>query len=148
MGGARSEVEQAIADLKAVGLWEPLTKHLYRIDLRVRPGGDRVPKDGHLADARFWRATVGRGTYDYPEGRFCWVRFFPAAMKADLERWRSYHSGGLLPEAPPSERRFWAAILGHELSHCPRRGSDTAPEDVAMEWERRILDALAAAGVA
>src|SRR5687767_8533991 len=72
LDGWLPEIETAISDLKNVGYWDDLTDHLYRIDLRVRPGRSNVPKDRHLADARFWKATIARGTYDYPEGAFCW----------------------------------------------------------------------------
>jgi hypothetical protein len=147
MGGSRAEVTRAIADLKQVGFWRRLTVHLYRIDLVVKPGRASVPEDRHLADARFWRATIAHGTYDYPTGRFCGIRFFPAAMADDLYRWRSLYAQGLTGRPPPSERSFWAGILGHELSHCPDRGGDTAPEAVALAWERRILERLASAGI-
>jgi hypothetical protein len=110
--------------------------------VHVKSGEASVPNDRHLADARFWKQEIAHGTYDYPEGSFCWIRLFPAAMNEDLERWRSYFEQGVLAEPPPTERQFWAAILGHELSHCPRRGENTAPEEVALEWEHRILAAL------
>lgn len=147
MGGARSEVKRAIADLKTVGLWDQLTKHLYRIDVKVRPGESSVPEDRHLADARFWKAAIARGTYDYPRGSYCWVRFFPAAMNEDLVRWNSYYAQGLTPDPPPTVRQFWGSIFGHELSHCPRKGTETSPEEVALAWERRVLAAFRSAGV-
>jgi hypothetical protein len=147
MEGSRAEVTRAIEDLKTVDLWEPLTEHLYRIDLRVRAGEEDVPQDAHLADARFWKSDIAHGTYRYPKGAFCRIRFFPAAMEADLVRWSSYFARGLLTDAPPTIRQFWAAILGHELSHCPAKGTDTTPEEVALAWERRVLAALRAAGV-
>ena len=147
MGGSRAEVEGAIADLKTVGLWDDLTKHLYRIDLKVRPGESGVPEDRHLADARFLRAQIARGTFDYPKGAYCWIRFFPAAMSDDLVRWNSYYDQGLTPDPPPTERQFWGSILGHELSHCPQKGTETSPEDVALSWESRVLEALRSAGV-
>jgi hypothetical protein len=147
LGGSAAEVKQAIADLKTVGLWDALTKHLYRIDVKVRPGESGVPEDRHLADARFLRAEIARGTYDYPKGSYCWIRFFPAAMDEDLVRWNSYYDQGLTPDPPPTVRQFWGSILGHELSHCPQKGKETSPEEVALSWERRVLGALRAAGV-
>ena len=127
--GAGSELRRAIDDLKAIGVWRELTSHLYQIDLSVKSGRGNVPADRHLAGTRrFWRSPIAYGTYDYPRGIFCWVRFFPAAMEDDLFRWRSYYEQGFTGRAPPTRRQFWAGIMGHELFHCPERGGKTRPE--------------------
>lgn len=147
MGGRGGDLRRAISDLKAVGVWHRLTDHLYGISIHVRPGESRVPEDRHLADARFWRAPIARGTYRYPVGAFCWIRFFPAAIEDDRQRWVAYYSQGLTLAPPPTERQFWASILGHELAHCPAHGADTAPESAALRWERKIVELLASAGI-
>lgn len=147
LDGSDHFVKRAIVDLKAVGLWDELTDHLYRIEVLARAGKEDVPLDRHLADARFWRQRIARGTYDYPDGSFCRIRMFPRAITDDLVRWRSYYAQGVTPEVPPTRRQFWATILGHELGHCPKQGNRTASEEVAQAWERRVLGALRAAGV-
>lgn len=143
----RAEVHRAIADLKEVGLWRPLTEHLYRIEVLVRAGAGAVPEDGHLADARFTKTLIGSGTFDYPLGSYCIIRFYPTAMLSDLARWNSYYERGLTGLVPPSHRQFWASIVGHELSHCPQRGITPTPEPVALAWERRVREALVSAGI-
>jgi hypothetical protein len=139
------ELRRAIADLKRIHVWRELTSHLYQIDLSVKPGRGNVPKDRHLADARFWR--VRYGDNDELRAVFCWVRFFPAAISDDLSRWGSYYDEGLTARVPPSERQMWASILGHELFHCPPRGGKTRPEAAALVWEQRILGKMAASGI-
>ncbi|MBA2725007.1 MAG: hypothetical protein H0U53_03360, partial [Actinobacteria bacterium] len=51
LGADRKLVAQAIADVKTVGFWRELTGHLYSVRMGVRPGEERIPEDGHLADA-------------------------------------------------------------------------------------------------
>jgi hypothetical protein len=144
------EIRRAIADLKRVGVWKELTSHIFQIDLSVRSGRENIPKDDHLADARFWRAPMVLGTEGVGGeqlGIYCWVRFFPSAMVQDLYRWRSLYDQGMTGRVPPSRRQFWASILGHELYHCPEAGKKTRPEPAALAWEQRILDKLAASGI-
>lgn len=134
---SRLRVDQAIADLKKVGLWRKLTKHLYAVKFGSRTGMESVPEDGHLADAYLTAKIDGT-----EGGAYCDVMFFPTAILLDLERWGNYHAQGLLPEAPPSVRQFWASIMGHELAHClPGRNG----ERVAGVWEERVLKAVQAA---
>lgn len=137
--GTKRLIRRAISDLKKVDLWSPLTKHLYGVKFATRPGRDSIPDDGHLADA-FLTAKI-----DGDEGgTFCDIMFFPAAMRDDLARWRSYHARGLLSEPAPSGRQFWASIMAHELAHClkEKRG-----EIAAGKWERRALEAVRSAGL-
>jgi hypothetical protein len=147
LGGSDEEIRTAITDLKRIDVWHELTDHLHQIDVKVEPGRANVREDRHLADARFWRQPVGYGTFDYPLGVFCQIRFFPAAMKDDIYRWTSYYRQGLTGRTPPTMRQFWASIMGHELFHCPAQGSRTRPEPGALAWEARILDALQASRI-
>ena len=133
-GATQRHLARAVRDLKRIELWRPLTKHLYVVKLGARPGRANVPLDDHLADAVRSGYVDGRG-----QGLLCDVLMFPAAVAADLARWRQYHAAGLLPEPAPSRRHFWAAIVGHEIAHCL---AHRAPERVALEWERRVLERL------
>jgi hypothetical protein len=138
-GRSRARVAVAIEDLKAVGYWSDLTGHLYELKIGSRLGLQNVPEDGHLADAYLTAKIDGD-----EGGSYCDIMFFPAAMSADLERWRNYHASGLLDDPAPSFRQFWAAILGHELAHCQRgRNGETA----ALKWEDRVLAAVREAGL-
>jgi hypothetical protein len=122
----------AISDLKGLGLWGDLTRHLDRIRLRARPGRAGVPRDGHLADALYRSWGTGGG-------RLCRVTFYPRAMRDDLAKQRFYHSEGQLADAPPEMDQFWTMILAHELAHCRdhHRG-----EKIALRVEARVLDLL------
>ena len=135
-GAARRRVERAIRDLKAVSMWRGFTEHLFILRIQTRAGEKRVPGDGHLADA-------GLAVHVDPTGAglYCYIRIWPAALERDLANQRTYYSEGRLGFVPPSERIFWASILGHELGHCRGRRKVT-PEDVALEWENRVRDAL------
>ena len=129
---SRGHIARAIADLKGLGLWGELTRHLERLQLRVRPGRANVPRDAHLADSLYRSAgAAGR--------RLCRVTFYPRAMRDDLARQRSYHSEGGLAQAPPEMDQFWAMILAHELTHCRDRHRS---EKVALRVEARVLDLL------
>ncbi|MFN2588799.1 MAG: hypothetical protein ABR613_11880 [Actinomycetota bacterium] len=133
-GESRRKVEVAIADLKDVDLWLRLTKHLYKIKFGSRLGAANIPEDRHLADVHL------TGVFD-PEaqGRFCDIRFYPNAIKQDLERWRLYYSQGLKADPPPTPRQFWGAITAHELAHCFPGGRG---EKFAERWERKALGRL------
>lgn len=137
--GTKTIIRRAMADLKKVGLWRPLTKHLYGVKFATRPGRHSIPDDGHLADA-FLTARI-----DGDEGgTYCDIMFFPAAMEDDLTRWRGYHARGLLPEPAPTDRQFWASIMAHELAHCLR---EKRGEEEAGRWEQRALEAVREAGL-
>ncbi|MGI8775289.1 MAG: hypothetical protein ACR2KQ_09830 [Actinomycetota bacterium] len=135
--GTKKLVREAIADLKEVGIWRKLTKHLYGVKFATRPGRNSVPPDGHLADA-FLTAKVDGDV----GGTYCDIMFFPVAMADDLARWRSYHAQGLVAEPAPTARQFWASIMAHELSHCMRKKRG---EKAARAWEKRALEAVISA---
>jgi hypothetical protein len=129
---SRGDIARAIDDLKDLGLWGELTRHLDRLRLRVRSGRANVPRDGHLADS-LYRSTGHAGR------RFCRVTFYPRAMRDDLAKQRFYYSEGGLAEAPPEMDQFWTMILAHELTHCRDRHRS---EKVALRVEARVLDLL------
>jgi hypothetical protein len=137
-GADRELISRAVADLRTLGLWTPLTRHLYRLQLGARPGATNVPPDKHLADAFLTAVIDQRGS-----GALCDVLFYPTAIRRDLERQARFHAQGLLPDPPPTLRQFWVSILGHELAHClphedffRQRGERTAER-----WEARVLAA-------
>ena len=137
--GDRRLVTTAVEDVKATGLWKELTGHLYSVRIGIRPGEERIPEDGHLADAlRTLKLDGDLG------GIYCQITFYSAAMAGDLERVGEYFDQGLIATPPPSERQFYAAILGHELAHCLGKGKG---EQVAQAWEKKVLDAVKDAGI-
>jgi len=139
LGDDRKLIAQAIEDVKAAGYWRELTGHLYSVRIGLRPGVERIPEDGHLADAlRTLKLDGDVG------GIYCQITFYAAAMSQDLERVGDYFDQGLVPSPPPTERQFYASILGHELAHCLGKGKGEA---VAQQWEARVLGALEDAGI-
>lgn len=136
--GTADEVDQAIEDLKTIGLWDDLTDQLYKTRIATRPEVTDIPDDGHLADVRLTGIVDENGS-----GALCDINFFPAAMAKSLivyERWEEQGKIDLVP----TERQFWAQILGHELAHCLADGQE---EDVAQIWEREVLDRLVEQGI-
>nr|MDQ3916654.1 hypothetical protein [Actinomycetota bacterium] len=133
-GKSKRRLQRAIADLKEVDLWYPLTKHLFQLKLGSRLGVTNIPDDGHLADAVLTGAIE-----EDAQGRLCDLMFFPNAIAQDLDRWRLYHSQGALVDPPPTLRQFWGSILAHELGHCFPGGPG---EKVAEHWEREALERL------
>lgn len=133
-GTVRDRLAASIADLQRMELWRPLTRHLYVVKLAARPGRANVPPDAHLADAVRSAYVDDRG-----QGLLCDIVVYPAAVTADLERWRDYHAAGLLSEAPPTLADFWTSIVAHEIAHCLEH---RAPEARAVRWERRVLARL------
>lgn len=134
LAASARRVRWAIRDLKAVKLWRPLTKHLYKVKFGSRPGFVNIPDDGHLADAIL---TAGFG--DGVQGRLCDVMFFPNAISRDLDRWQLYYAQGATTEPPPTLRQLWGAVTAHELGHCFPGGPG---EKVAQKWEARALEKL------
>jgi hypothetical protein len=134
LGPSEKRVRRAMRDLKAVNLWLPLTKHLYKVKFQSRLGASAIPEDGHLADAFL---TAGFG--ETAQGRLCDVMFFPNAIARELDRLRLYYSQGLLTNPPPTLRQLWGAVTAHELGHCFPGGPG---EKVAQEWEGRALEKL------
>ena len=136
-GDARERVERAVHDLKAISMWRRLTDRLFILRIETKTGEKgAVPEDGHLADA-------GLAVHVDPIGAgwYCYIRIWPAALERDLANQRTYYAEGRLGFEPPSPRVFWASILGHELGHCQGR-REVTPEDVALEWENRVREAL------
>jgi hypothetical protein len=132
VGPSGRRIATAVADLKSVALWHPLTDHLYVVQIQSRPGTIDVPDDGHLADALLQGYTDEGGA-----GGLCSIMFFPAALR------RYYHRVDVDPDqsgfqAPPI-RAVWASILAHELGHCFK---GQPGERVATIWELRALRAL------
>jgi hypothetical protein len=135
LGASKQRVNQAVADLKAIGLWDDLTNHLYVVNVQSRPGPSNIPDDRHLADA-FLTAQVD----EEGSGGLCSIMFFPAAVRAEYAELLAYAAEQPTYE-PPSLRHFWASILGHELGHCFK---GQPGEDVARRWEHRVLEELSA----
>jgi hypothetical protein len=133
-GLSRRELARALRDLRRLGVWKRLTKHLYAIQIDSRLGLDTAPDDGHLADA-YSTVLVEEGS----RGLYCDLMFWPSAIRADLARWKGYWANGQIDREPPTLRQYWAALLGHELAHClPGRHG----EDLASDWEERIVERL------
>jgi hypothetical protein len=136
-GVARKRVARAVRDLKMISMWRRLTDRLFILRIETMTGEKgEVPEDGHLADA-------GLAVHVDPTGAgwYCYIRIWPSALERDLANQRTYYAEGRLGFEPPTERVFWASILGHELGHCQGRRQVT-PEDVALEWENRVRDVL------
>jgi hypothetical protein len=131
-------IARALSDLRRLGLWPRLTRHLYRIYLSAREGAVNVPDDKHLADALL-TADIDR----HGSGALCDVRFYPAAIARDRRRQRRFSAQGRLAHPPPTEREFWVSILAHELAHCLSHPNRLQPvgERVARLWEKRALRA-------
>lgn len=134
IGYARPLLRRAIEDVKRIGFWNDLTRHLYLINIDSRLGTLNVPPDGHLADAYYTGTIDERGA-----GALCDIMFFPTAVTQDLSRWRLFYSQGRIAEPPPTLQDFYASLVAHELAHC-RPGPRGEP--VARSWERRARDAL------
>ena len=131
-GRSRRLVARAVRDLQRTRLWDRLTSDHYVVRISSRPGIDRVPEDGHLADALLTARMDERGI-----GSMCDIMFFPAAMATDLERQRAFEAAG--GRAAPTPRIFWASVLAHELAHCLAGG---VGEKGAVRWEQRAAEAL------
>ena len=131
---ARGLIATGIADVKRLGLWDDLTRHLYLIKIDSRLGRLNVPEDGHLADTYFTGVIDERGA-----GALCDIMFFPTAVHDDLVRWRTYYGQGRIADVPPSLRAFYGSLVAHELAHC---APGARGEPAARAWERRVRLAL------
>ena len=137
--GSRHRIARAIRDLKSVDLWNRLiSERLYVIEIQSHEGAARIPKDGHLADA-----TLQGYIDDEGSGGRCYILFYPVAIERDLVIQQQGFELGHWPE-PPSLRRFWGAILAHELAHCLKWDGG---EPFAEKWEAHALTILAEAGI-
>ena len=136
----RFRIARAKRDLERLGFWKELTGHLAVVRVATRPGPERVPEDGHLADALYTAKITGR-----VRGRVCDILIFSQALADDVGRQASYYAEGRLASPPPTLRQFWAVILAHELAHCTKRGQ--RGETFSSRWERRVLAAYGASRV-
>ncbi|MEA2462239.1 MAG: hypothetical protein QOH90_2416, partial [Actinomycetota bacterium] len=109
----KSPIERAVADLKTIGYWAPLTKGLGFIRLTEESG------KGPLADAHI--------SYD-SSAKYCFVRVFRDEIRHEM----SDMDGA-------TRRELWARLLGHEISHCLGYGKG---ERFARAWGHRIGEAF------
>ena len=130
----RRRVDRAVQDLRLLGFWPRLTKHVVAVTISTRPGEASIPKDGHLADAQ--RYVRSKPTLDWA----CHVRIYSQALADDVDRQGVYYSEGRLASPPPTVRQFWAVIVAHEVGHCSPRGQ--RGEAYSTLWEERVLDAF------
>ena len=133
LGRGRLRSRQAVADLKKLGFWPPLTRHVTEVVISTRAGRGSIPEDGHLADA-IMNVQLGNRP-----GYVCDVMIFTTALADDVGRQEGYYSTGSLQAPPPTLREFWAVILAHELAHCSERGQ--RGEAYSTRWEKRVLAA-------
>ncbi|MDQ3986177.1 MAG: hypothetical protein M3280_06720, partial [Actinomycetota bacterium] len=124
-------------DLKDLKMWDDLTDHIDFIRISTRPGIERIPLDGHLADSLF-TGLIRRGR----DGTLCDVYMYSEAIARDVTSQQTLYSYGRLSAPPPSLREFWAVVLAHEVAHCSQRGQQG--ELRSGRWERRVLDAYGA----
>ena len=137
LGRGRMRSRQAVADLKKLGFWAPLTRHVTEVVISTRAGRGSVPEDGHLADA-IRNVQLGKRP-----GYVCDVMIFSTALADDVARQEAYYYAGTLQAPPPTLRQFWAVILAHELAHCSERGQ--RGEEHSTRWERKVLAAYGSA---
>lgn len=130
-------VRRAIADLRRLRFWKDLTAEVKSVRISTRPGPERIPGDGHLADA-IRNVELGRRP-----GFVCDVMLFSQAIADDVARQGSFYSQGRLTGPPPTLRQFWAVILAHELAHCTDRGQ--RGEAYSTKWEGAVLHSFGAA---
>jgi hypothetical protein len=134
----RVRIRRAVKELKRLGFWKDLTRHLWQVRVSSRPGAQRIPPDGHLADSVYQLHRV-RGTHLEP---VCDIFFYSRALKLDVERQAEAEAAGALTEPAPGLGQFWAVVLAHELAHCTTRGQKG--EAYSTRWEDRVLDAYGA----
>lgn len=150
-GRERVLFRAAVRALQRVGVWRPLTRGLYSVELETHPGA-RSEAGVHLADAVL-NHTLARGRPRV----VCDIRFYPRAIRQELRLWRRIRGVGISPrdwrdyneneifdEKLPNRSDFWASILAHELAHCLLGPHG---ERAAQEWEyktmRRLTDRVA-----
>ena len=130
----RRNVRRAVRDLKGLKVWDDLTDHIDFIRISTRPGVERIPLDGHLADSLF-TGLVRPGR----DGSLCDVYMYSEAIARDVDNQQTLYAYGRLSAPPPTLRQFWAVVLAHEVAHCSQRGQQG--ELRSNRWERRVLDA-------
>lgn len=132
---ARRLTRRAVADLKAMGYWDDLTKKIDWIRISSREGPGSIPSDGHLGDS-LWTYYRDDATGNW--GDLCDVVLYTPAIKHDVARQGAYYSQGRLEHPPPTLDQFWAVLLAHELAHCSARGQKG--EAYSTRWETRVLE--------
>jgi hypothetical protein len=120
-------IKRGIADVKKLGLWKRLTKHLHVAKINAYGGRHNTPSDGHLADAF---PGVMEGS-DEELGLSCDVVFYMAAIAKEVRLSRQ----GVLVRNRPNLRITYASIVAHELAHCLRGPHG---EKVARRWEYKV----------
>lgn len=128
------QVDQAVADLKELGFWRDLTKHVVHVKIATRPGLERIPEDGHLADA------IQNVQLDPRPGFVCDIVIFSEALANDVTDQMGFYLDGRISTQPPTLRQFWAVILAHEVGHCSPKGQKG--EAHSTKWEQRVLSAF------
>ena len=126
-------LRRGVRDVKAIGLWGPLTRHLGVVKFDAYAEPYRVPRDRHLADAV---PMITDETGDFQQR--CDVVFYTVAMADQVRIWRREHALGLRPRAP-TLRELYASTVAHELAHCL---PGPHGEKVATRWERRAMRKL------
>lgn len=130
----RGLVDQAVADLKELGFWRNLTEHVVHVKVATRPGLERIPEDGHLADA------IQNAQLDPRPGFVCDIIVFSDALANDVTNQLGYYLEGRISTRPPNLRQFWAVILAHEVGHCSPKGQKG--EAHSTKWEQKVLGAF------
>lgn len=130
----RKQVDQAVTDLKELGFWRDLTKHVVHVKIATRPGLERIPEDGHLADA------IQNVQLDPRPGFVCDIVIFSEALTNDVTDQQGFYLDGRISTPPPTLRQFWAVIVAHEVGHCSPKGQKG--EAHSTKWEQRVLAAF------
>ena len=130
----RKRVDKAVSDLKDLGFWRELTKHVVQVNVATRPGLERIPEDGHLADA------IMNVQLEPRAGYVCEIMIFSDALANDVTDQLGFYLDGRLSTPPPTLRQFWAVILAHEVGHCSPKGQKG--EAHSTEWEQKVLAAF------
>ncbi|MDQ3940361.1 MAG: hypothetical protein M3238_03310 [Actinomycetota bacterium] len=133
---AENLIRRGIRDVKRIGLWDPLTRHLGVVKFAAYEERYRVPPDNHLADASPM-LTDENGDFQLR----CDIVFYSLAMAREVTRLRRLHDAGVIDFVPPDLREAYASVVAHELAHCLRGPHG---EKVAQRWERRALTRLRA----
>ncbi|MGH2808747.1 MAG: hypothetical protein ACRDKT_15895 [Actinomycetota bacterium] len=120
-------IRRGIQDVKRLGLWKRLTRHLHVVKINAYSGHHNVPRDGHLADA----ISGVMESSDRELGLSCDVVFYMAAIGREMRLSRA----GVLVRTRPSIRITYASIVAHELAHCL---PGPHGEKVARRWEYRV----------
>ena len=128
-------IERAIEDIKEVGVWRRLTKHLYLVKFAVYERGTMKYNKRHLANALSTVVQDEAGEFQLA----CDIVFYRGTISEESERAREYQELGYRSQFPSSPRLLYAEIVGHELAHCLEGKSG---EKVAQRWGKKVLRLL------